>query len=154
MVAPTPHTDLLSVRQPKEHHMKKILAALSIAGLALAGFAAPAQAEEDNFGCLPAEQGWAVFQAAIAPDIDRNGDGLICGKQVGGQPNAPIPGFTFTDNKLSTDETCNWGQLTAEAIAGGFEQGPHASSFAGSPRLGLANVVEQGNLAATCELLS
>jgi len=50
--------------------------------------------------------------------------------------------------------SCNWGQLTSSAIAGGFSQGEHASSFAGSPRVGLANVVEQGNLAATCELLS
>jgi hypothetical protein len=50
--------------------------------------------------------------------------------------------------------SCNWGQLTSSAIAGGFDQGEHASSFAGSPRDGLANVVEQGNLAATCELLS
>ncbi len=49
---------------------------------------------------------------------------------------------------------CNWGQLTSSAIAGGFDQGEHASSFAGSPRVGLANVVEQGNLAATCALLS
>ena len=50
--------------------------------------------------------------------------------------------------------SCNWGQLTSSAIAGGFDQGEHASSFAGSPRVGLANVVEQGNLAATCALLS
>jgi len=49
---------------------------------------------------------------------------------------------------------CNWGELTSGAIAEGFEQGKHASSFAGSPRAGLANVVEQGNLNATCELLS
>jgi hypothetical protein len=49
---------------------------------------------------------------------------------------------------------CNWGQLTSSAIAGGFNQGEHASSFAGSKRLGLANVVERGNLHATCELLS
>lgn len=50
--------------------------------------------------------------------------------------------------------TCNWGQVTSDAIAGGFEQGPHASSFAGTKRSGLANVVEQGNLNATCEALS
>lgn len=50
--------------------------------------------------------------------------------------------------------TCNWGTLTSEAIAGGFEQGPHASSYAGSARLGLANVVNQGDLNATCVLLS
>ena len=49
--------------------------------------------------------------------------------------------------------SCNWGELTSVAIAGGFEQGPHSSSFAGSPRLGLANVVNQGDLNATCELI-
>jgi hypothetical protein len=38
--------------------------------------------------------------------------------------------------------TCNWGQLTAAAIADGFDQG------------GLANVAEQGDLNATCEALS
>ena len=50
--------------------------------------------------------------------------------------------------------TCNWGQLTSDAIAGGFNQGEHASSFAGSARLGLANVVNQGDLEATCVTLS
>ena len=49
---------------------------------------------------------------------------------------------------------CNWGELTSTAIAGGFNQGEHASSFAGSARAGLANVVSQGDLNATCELLS
>ena len=133
--------------------MKKTLAVLAVSAFAFAAAVPVAQAEEDNFGCPSVEKGWAVFQAAIAPDIDRNGDGLICGKQVGGQPNAPIPGFTFTDNKLGTDETCNWGRLTAEAIAGGFEQGPHSSSFP-TPRDGLANVVNQGDLNATCEFIA
>jgi hypothetical protein len=50
--------------------------------------------------------------------------------------------------------SCNWGTLTADAIADGFDQGEHASSFAGSPRLGLANVVNQGDLNATCEFLA
>ena len=50
--------------------------------------------------------------------------------------------------------SCNWGQLTSSAIAGGFDQGEHASSYAGSPRVGLANVVNQGDLAATCTALS
>lgn len=49
---------------------------------------------------------------------------------------------------------CSWGKLTSSSIADGFDQGGHASSFAGSPRLGLANVVNQGDLAATCALLS
>ena len=51
-------------------------------------------------------------------------------------------------------EKCNWGQLTSEAIAGGFDQGGHASSFAGSPRVGLANIFGTGDLNATCEALS
>jgi hypothetical protein len=59
--------------------------------------------------------------------------------------------------------SCNWGTLTADAIAGGFPQGPHSSDPSGDghgpgtadePRVGLANVVERGNLHATCELIS
>ena len=57
---------------------------------------------------------------------------------------------------------CNWGQLTASSIAGGFPQGPHSSDPSGDghgpgtadePRAGLANVVERGGLHATCELI-
>jgi hypothetical protein len=43
---------------------------------------------------------------------------------------------------------CNWGELTREAAP----LGEHSSSF-DTPRLGLANVVNQGDLNATCELL-
>jgi hypothetical protein len=49
---------------------------------------------------------------------------------------------------------CNWGRLTAESIAGGFDQGAHASSFAGTRRAGLANVVERGNLDALCQFIA
>lgn len=58
--------------------------------------------------------------------------------------------------------TCNWGQLTADAVADGFPQGPHSSDPSGDghgpdtadePRAGLANVVERGDLNATCELI-
>jgi hypothetical protein len=58
--------------------------------------------------------------------------------------------------------TCNWGELTAESIAAGFEQGPHSSDPSGDghgpgtldePRAGLANVVAQGDLDATCVLI-
>ena len=48
---------------------------------------------------------------------------------------------------------CNWGEVTSEAIADGFDQGGHASSQA-NPRSGLANVIEQGNLDATCEFIA
>jgi hypothetical protein len=57
---------------------------------------------------------------------------------------------------------CNWGQLTAEAIAAGFPQGAHSSDPSGDghgpgtadePRVGLANVVNQGDLEALCELI-
>lgn len=58
--------------------------------------------------------------------------------------------------------SCNWGQLTAGAIADGFPQGPHSSDPSGDghgpgtndePRAGLANVVNDGDLEATCELI-
>lgn len=57
---------------------------------------------------------------------------------------------------------CNWGKLTSGAIADGFDQGTHASdpsgdghgpSTADEPRAGLANVVNRGDLEATCELI-
>lgn len=48
--------------------------------------------------------------------------------------------------------SCNWGQLTADSIAAGFDQGSHASNQA-NPRAGLANVVNKGDLNATCELI-
>lgn len=59
--------------------------------------------------------------------------------------------------------SCNWGRLTATSIAGGFPQGPHASDpsddghgpgTADEPRAGLANVVQRGDLHATCELIA
>jgi hypothetical protein len=59
--------------------------------------------------------------------------------------------------------TCNWGNTTSSAIAAGFDQGAHASDPAGDgrgsggadqPRAGLANVVNQGDLNALCELLT
>jgi hypothetical protein len=61
---------------------------------------------------------------------------------------------------LSVD--CNWGKLTMESIANGFPQGAHSSDPSGDghgpgtadePRSGLANVVERGNLQATCDLI-
>jgi len=57
---------------------------------------------------------------------------------------------------------CNWGQLTATSIAEGFPQGPHSADPSGdgkgkgnadNPRKGLGNVVERGNLQATCEYI-
>jgi hypothetical protein len=55
--------------------------------------------------------------------------------------------------------TCNWGQLTSQSIASGFPQGEHASDPSGDgkgreDRVGLANVVNKGDLHATCEALS
>ena len=64
---------------------------------------------------------------------------------------------------LAESPSCNWGQLTAGAIAENFPQGPHSSDPSGDghgpgtadePRAGLANVVSQGDLDATCELIS
>ena len=57
---------------------------------------------------------------------------------------------------------CNWGELTMAAIMEGFPQGEHASDPSGDgkgkddadqPRAGLGNVVERGNLEATCEFI-
>jgi hypothetical protein len=57
--------------------------------------------------------------------------------------------------------SCNWGELTSDAVTSGFPQGPHASDPSGDgpagvdqPRAGLGNVVEQGNLNATCEAIA
>ena len=68
---------------------------------------------------------------------------LIC--LVGAVAAAPVA--------LADECPTNLGQLTSSQIADGFEQGPHSSSFAGEPRVGLANVVERGNLAATVAFL-
>jgi hypothetical protein len=57
---------------------------------------------------------------------------------------------------------CNWGTLTMTAIKGGFNQGEHSSDPSGDgrgrgdadqPRVGLANVMNQGDLEATCEFI-
>jgi hypothetical protein len=56
-------------------------------------------------------------------------------------------------DEIGNQPDCIWGELTAEAIAAGFQQGEHSSSF-DTPRVGLANVVEDGSLYATCVLLS
>jgi hypothetical protein len=66
--------------------------------------------------------------------------------------------ITFNGGKL----TCNWGELTSQSIADGFPQGPHASDPSGDgrgpgdgdvPRVGLANVVNRGDLEATCQFI-
>ena len=60
---------------------------------------------------------------------------------------------------------CNWGTLTMEAIAGGFPQGEHSADPSGdgkpgdgddadSPRVGIANVINQGSLQETCEFIA
>jgi len=78
---------------------------------------------------------------------------------------AGLVGATFVaSGTVSADPPeCNWGELTADAVGAGFEQGPHSSDPSGDghgpgtadePRVGLANVVEQGDLEATCELIS
>ncbi|NVK41251.1 MAG: hypothetical protein HWE39_08400 [Oceanospirillaceae bacterium] len=59
---------------------------------------------------------------------------------------------------------CNWGTLTMESVLylEDFEQGKHSADPSGDghgpgtadePRAGLANVVEKGNLQATCDLI-
>ena len=63
---------------------------------------------------------------------------------------------------LAGPPDCNWGHLTADAVADGFPQGAHSSDPSGDghgpgtadePRVGLANVVETGDLEATCVLI-
>lgn len=57
---------------------------------------------------------------------------------------------------------CNWGTLTMESIKDGFDQGQHSSDPGSNgrgkddpdqPRAGLGNVVNQGDLQATCEFI-
>jgi hypothetical protein len=63
---------------------------------------------------------------------------------------------------------CNWGELTAWAVAQGFDQGDHSSDPSGDghgpdtadePRVGLANVSyalfggDRGDLEATCAFI-
>ncbi len=64
---------------------------------------------------------------------------------------------------MGDNPDCNWGGLTARSIVeGGHDQGGHSSDPSGDgkgagdndqPRAGLGNVVEKGNLQATCELI-
>ncbi len=53
---------------------------------------------------------------------------------------------------------CNWGELTAYAINElDFDQGAHSSDPTDGddqPRVGLANVVEKGNVFALCEFIA
>ena len=76
---------------------------------------------------------------------------------------ATILALAMTVGPAAADPpTCNWGELSADAIADGFPQGAHGSDPSGDghgpgtadePRVGLANIVAQGNLEATCELI-
>ena len=85
--------------------------------------------------------------------------GTIAALSVGGA-------ILATGGVASADKpSCNWGELTAGAIADGFPQGPHSSDPSGDghgpgtadePRAGLANVSyalfdgERGDLETTC----
>jgi hypothetical protein len=77
-----------------------------------------------------------------------------------------ILAFTMLLTALSVAEagepSCNWGELTSAEIADGFPQGPHSSDPSGDghgpgssdePRVGLANIVNQGDLNALCEFI-
>ena len=49
---------------------------------------------------------------------------------------------------------CNWGQLTMKATPlGGYASDPSGDGLGPEDRVGLANVVEHGNLQATCEFI-
>ena len=75
---------------------------------------------------------------------------------------AVMLGGTAVGTSAADQPECNWGELTAEAIADDFPQGSHSSDPSGDgrgpgsadePRSGIANVVERGNLDMTCELI-
>ncbi len=72
--------------------------------------------------------------------------------------------FAQDATPTSMSVECNWGTLTMTAIAAGHPQGPHSADPSGDgkpgdgddadqPRVGLGNVVERGNLQATCEFI-
>ena len=48
--------------------------------------------------------------------------------------------ITDKDAETISGGGSNWGQTTSDAIANGFDQGGHASSFAGQKRQGLGNL--------------
>ncbi len=74
--------------------------------------------------------------------------------------------FAQDAEPTSVSVQCNWGTFTMTSIADGFPQGPHAADPSGDgkpgqgnddadqPRVGLANVITQGNLQATCDFIS
>jgi hypothetical protein len=56
---------------------------------------------------------------------------------------------------MSMSVDCNWGQLTMESTPlGEHSSDPSGDGLGPEPRVGLANVIERGNLQALCELLS
>ncbi len=71
-------------------------------------------------------------------------------------PLALAPAIALADNHGKTPpgqrEAGSLGEITREAIKDGFDQGAHASQQA-TPRAGLANVVEQGDLSATLDVI-
>jgi hypothetical protein len=76
-------------------HAKAVVAALISVGALSVAFAPPAVGHNLNAtnGC-DSEHGWSSVSAGTAPEKDRNGDGIICGKQ---RPNDPQQA-TFKDN--------------------------------------------------------
>ncbi|GGO77263.1 hypothetical protein GCM10011348_06380 [Marinobacterium nitratireducens] len=82
---------------------------------------------------------------------------LISGGVLAGPPEHAGPPVS------SVTIECNWGTLTMESILDlDFDQGGHSSDPSGDghgpgtadePRAGLANVLERGNLQATCEFI-
>lgn len=55
----------------------------------------------------------------------------------------------------SVSVKCNWGKLTMDAAPlGEHSSDPSGDGLGREDRVGLANIIEQGNLHAVCELLS
>lgn len=55
---------------------------------------------------------------------------------------------------MSMSVDCNWGQLTMESTPlGDHASDPSGDGLGPEPRVGLANIIERGNLQAVCEFL-
>jgi hypothetical protein len=56
---------------------------------------------------------------------------------------------------MSMSVDCNWGQLTMEsAPLGDHASDPSGDGLGPEPHVGLANIIERGNLQAVCEFLT
>ena len=97
-------------------------------------------------------QGIRLREARVIPDV--KGTIVSCVNEL-----RAAHDYVFTTGGIGPTHD----DITAESIAAGFPQGSHASDPSGDghgpgtadePRAGLANVVDQGDLEATCNLIA